>query len=341
MTFFSGIAGPLGHQKIQERLRSLFSQGNASGSYLFSGMDSIGKKMTALWFAQMINCSESLSPCGRCNSCRKIISGNHPDVTVVEKKSDKTYITIDQVREEIIGKVNYRPYEGNFRVFVVDDAHLLNEQSQNALLKVLEEPGPGIVIILVTGRPGDLLPTVVSRCKSIKFSPLPSEQIKLILEDRPGVSGSQAALIGAISSGSPGRALRLVSDDSYWKMRKEILSALQKMPDGRLEDLLGFTENFRVSRSDVEKLEILFEIILLWFRDISFIQRGMRPELIVNSDYLGVLGESAYCYGPEDIVAIQDLTLEVRKLVFENNLNIGYALKRILIKVLQAGSVRI
>jgi len=331
----------IGHQKNRQLLLGLHRSDCAAGSYLFSGMESIGKKLTAFWFAKLVNCKSKPAPCNRCISCRKIDQGVHPDVKFVEKLEDKTVITIDQVREQIIEEANYKPFEGRFRVFIVDDAHLLNEQAQNAMLKTLEEPSPTTIIILITSRVSELIPTVVSRCREIKFFSLSSGEVQSILEKKLTLPPEKVKLLTSLASGAPGKAIFLAQDDDFWKRREEIFQLLEKLPDGKLGDVLDFCSSYRVSRQDVGKLESTFEIILSWFRDLSFMNNGMSGDSLINPDFEDSLKHVIYCYDAADILSIQDLTLEIRKLIFNNNLNIKMGLQRLMIKIMQAGTVKI
>ena len=330
-----------GHRKNLKLLRRLYRENFVSGSYLFSGMQAIGKKKTALWFAQLVNCTGPEPPCGVCRSCRKIEKGVHPDVRIISRLEDKTVITIDQVREQVVNEANFKPLEGNYRVFIIDDAHLLNDQAQNSLLKVLEEPGNTIIIILVTSRPSELIGTIISRCRVIRFFPLTVEDMDAVLDSTLHIPRERIHLVKSTCAGSPGKAINQAMDEEYWKIRKKIFNIMEILPDGKQGDIIKFLSSFKVSRTDVEHLESIFEIILSWFRDVSFLQSGMDESSLVNRDFKESLENQAYCYEPVDILKIQKLVLEVRKLVFENNLNIQMGLQRIMTKIKQYGSVRI
>lgn len=330
-----------GHHKNRELLKKQLRENFVSGSYLFSGMEAIGKKKTALWFAQMVNCESDDAPCGVCRSCRKIEKGLHPDVVVITRAEDKTVITIDQIREQLLNESNFKPLEGRYRVFIIDDAHLLNDQAQNSLLKVLEEPGSTIIIVLVTSRPSELIGTIISRCRSMKFFPLPKDDMDGILRRNHDIPEERVHLVAATAAGSPGKAINQALDDQFWKMRKSIFSTLELLPDGKNGVIIKFINSFKISRTDVEHLESVFEILLSWFRDILFLQDGMDDSFLINRDFRESLDKVTYCYEQADIFSIQELILEVRKLVFENNMNIQLGLQRILIKIKQYGSVRL
>lgn len=330
-----------GHHKNRELLRKQLRENFVSGSYLFSGMEAVGKKKTALWFAQLVNCEESDAPCGVCRSCKNIEKGLHPDVAVITRLEDKTVITIDQIRDQILNEANFKPLEGRYRVFIIDDAHLLNDQAQNSLLKVLEEPGNTIIIVLVTSRPSELIGTIISRCRSMKFFPLSRDDMEEILLSTPHIPEERLRLVAATAAGSPGKAVNQALDDRFWKMRKNIFSTLEILPEGKNSIIIKFLSSSKIARTDVEHLESVFEILLSWFRDILFIQNGMDDSFLINRDFRDSLDKVAFCYEQADIFSLQELILEVRKLVFENNMNIQLGLQRILIKIKQYGSVRL
>ncbi|MCE1247082.1 MAG: DNA polymerase III subunit delta' [Firmicutes bacterium] len=336
-----GIGKLRGHEKNRESLRKLFEEKASSGSYLFSGMPAIGKFKTALWFAQLVNCPSFDAPCGLCVSCRKIDKGVHPDVKIIKKLEDKTVITIDQVRDQVVNEANFKPLEGRFRVFIIDDAHLLNDQSQNSLLKVMEEPGAQVIIILVTSRPSDLLDTIRSRCRAIRFFPLSDKDMEYILRDLPDVDYEKLGIVTSISAGSPGKAIKQAQDEVFWKIRHDLFTVLEKLPDGQLGDILKYSESVSIQRADVERLEAFFEMLLSWFRDIEFIQAGLPEDTLLNRDFKESLEKVYFCYSAEDITVLQSLILEIRKLTFENNLNLKMGIQRLLIKIKQTGSVQI
>ena len=141
-----------------------------SGGYIFSGPEGIGKKMVAKIIAQKLNCTADLNkPCGSCSSCLRIQKLQHPDVHIIE--NDESQIKIEDIRD-IKREASFRPYEGVMKVFIIDNAHKLNSEAANALLKILEEPPKDSVIILITHKVQTIFKTVLSRCKQIRFASL-------------------------------------------------------------------------------------------------------------------------------------------------------------------------
>ncbi len=294
--------------------------------------------MTAFHFARLVNCNGEEPPCETCRSCRKIHAMVHPDIVLLERDPQRKMILIEQVRRELTDQSAYKPFEGRFRVFIVNDAHLLNDQAQNALLKVLEEPGSGVIIVLVTSRPGDLLPTIISRCRHFKFHPLSQAQVEEVLSHHvsPQQDPFRVKLTGIMAWGSPGRALKLWQDEQFWERRRSILTILDTLPDGSLGDVLAFSGSFKASYSDVELLESTFEVFLSWTRDLIVLQGGGGRESVINSDFIDSIRLGAQIYNPSDVTEFGNLILEIRRLVLNNNLNIRMALQRLLIHLLRA-----
>ena len=177
-----------GNERVKSLLRKMLEARRLPGALLFTGEDGVGKKLFALELAKALNCRtpQGVEGCGQCPACKRIgrfnypqsadsddwkeiIWTDHPDVGMVV--APKRVLLVGQMRL-IEREANYCPYEGNARVFLIEEAENLNESSANALLKVLEEPPHTSHLVLLTSRPGMLLPTIHSRCQMIRFSPV-------------------------------------------------------------------------------------------------------------------------------------------------------------------------
>lgn len=184
-------------------------------SLMFTGPEGVGKRATAVAVAQLLNCGSTLQDvsdtlaadaCGTCSSCRRIAQSSHPDVVVVGANP-----SVDTARE-VMQAAAYRPFEGRRRVFVLDDADTMSAAVQNAWLKTLEEPPSLSHFLLVTARPDLLLPTVRSRCPSLRFGRLPVDDAARILIERHEFTPAEAREAAFAADGSVGRALAEASD---------------------------------------------------------------------------------------------------------------------------------
>ncbi len=185
----------IGHKKQIQRLQALHKRGQIPHSLLFSGPEGTGKKVVANWFLKMINCLKEAS-CGICDNCRAIEENVHPDVFRVAPQGKE--IHLGQV-EEMMERISHKGVKARLKGVLIDNAHLMNLQAQNSLLKVLEEPPQDTLIILITEYPRVLLPTITSRTFCFKFSFVPQEEIAESLSDK------EAAFL---SVGRPGLAIK-------------------------------------------------------------------------------------------------------------------------------------
>ncbi len=147
---------------------------------------------------------------------------NHPDVFFVE--ADGQFIRIDAIRE-IQEQMKCKPLEARRRVFIIDDADKMNDQAANALLKILEEPSPSNILILITARPYSMPSTIISRCQHMRFNPLRFDTVAKFLVDQKGMDNQRALLLAGLSGGSIGRAIELNEDDIV-VYRTELLKLL-------------------------------------------------------------------------------------------------------------------
>ncbi|MEK7868018.1 MAG: DNA polymerase III subunit delta', partial [Candidatus Omnitrophota bacterium] len=196
----------VGQDRAIRLLRSMIEKDEIDGSYLFFGPMGVGKRTLSIEFAKAINCEKKgLDACEECISCGKIKSLNHPDLFIIQKEKESSFIKIDRIRD-IIYQASLKPYEARKKIFIITEAEDMNEESQNALLKILEEPRENQVFILATSAVSGILPTVVSRCKAVKFNLLSQSQIQELLIKRHGFNEGEAVLFSHMALGSHGRA---------------------------------------------------------------------------------------------------------------------------------------
>jgi len=265
----------LGHSRPISVLKAAVNNNRVAHAYLFSGPDGVGKRTTAMAFAAALNCLEnSDSPCGACLSCKKILQENHPDVYTVLR--DGNFIKIEQIRE--IGKrLNYKPHEGRVRVHIIPQAHRMNLNAANALLKTLEEPRPNNLLILITSNPQQLLPTILSRCQQVNFGNLQNDEIEKLVLDQMDCDRDTASLLARLSKGSVGWIMRSDLDEIVEK-RREVLFALADLDFNDELEIATFGEKLIEADRDMEKT---LELIKTFLRDAVILYgKGCRSHLI-------------------------------------------------------------
>ena len=245
---------------------------------LFTGIDGIGKQTAAKALAMALNClrSAGVSACMECRSCQIMISGNHPDIIIVEPSG--RFIKIGQIRD-LRKHLKFAPVEGGSRVIIINDAHCMNVEASNAMLKILEEPPDNTHIVLTAHQTSDLLPTIVSRCQQVAFNPVPVAKIVEELAGKREIDEDTATTIAVLAKGSLGRAMS--ADISKWiGWRKELLGKVISLSGGSMQALFSFAEE--VSK-DKDKLQDILDMFIMWFRDILMCK--FRPEKVLNNDY--------------------------------------------------------
>jgi len=164
-----------GQEHIVKTLKNALATGKIAHAYLFAGPRGTGKTTMAKLFAKGLNCEEGIGhQCLECKNCKAILEGNHPDVVEVDAASNNG---VEQVRE-LIENVRYSTILGRYKVYIIDEVHMMSASAFNALLKTLEEPPANVIFILATTEPYKIIPTILSRCQRYDFSKLSDEEIK-------------------------------------------------------------------------------------------------------------------------------------------------------------------
>jgi len=214
MTVWDRVRG----SRAAEAIANQIGRGEISHAWLFAGPAGSGKGPTASALAAALNCRvEPLVGCGECSSCLRTLRRRHPDVHHVAPEGP--IIAVDVVRESVIPEANRSPFEGQYQVFIIEEADKMNAAAQNALLKTLEEPQAHTIFVLISDRPEELLETVHSRSRVVRLEPVPEERVVQLLE-KEGASPEAALLAARISEGDLDSARGLAFDDDLGERRR-------------------------------------------------------------------------------------------------------------------------
>lgn len=228
-----------GHDDVVEKFRSALAKGRLGSTFLFVGPEGVGKRAFATRLAQSLLCetrdAAELDPCGQCPGCQQTLAGTHPDFLYVCRPAGKNVLPLGllkgddpdyPVRESLLFNLSLRPFRGGRKVAVIDDADYLNQEGANCLLKTLEEPPAGSVLILIGTSADRQLPTIRSRAQIVRFKPLAQETLaRLLVEQGVAADPATAKKLAQHSGGSLSRA-RELADPELWKFRTHLFDRL-------------------------------------------------------------------------------------------------------------------
>lgn len=278
----------LGQPQATQFLRRSVERNRLAHAYLFTGPPGVGKALTARVFAHTILCAqrEGAQRCGTCDDCRQIDRGFHPDLHFVQPENGS--LRIDQVRA-LRQALALKPFAAEAKVAVIDDAHLLTDEAQNALLKLLEEPSGRAVLVLIAPSAASLLPTVRSRCQTVRFHPLPREQFLDHLADL-GVDPPTASVLAGIAEGRIGAALAARERDVV-AQREQVLRWIEALSSDR-HDWRPLFEIEAQLEQKREEVDDLLHLLTLWLRDLLLLRAGAKGA-VANQDLIDRLERAA------------------------------------------------
>ena len=312
MADFNAVAG---HERIIKSLRESIKNDMTSHAYIFCGNKGSGRNLTAGAFAKTANCLSPINgnACGKCQSCIQFESGNNPDVFYV--KATKTIsISVDDIREQIVNEVKIKPYSYKRKIFIIDKADTMTSQAQNALLKTLEEPPKYVLIILIAENTENFLPTVLSRCVMMKFSPISVNLIKNYLINNCAMNENDAAFYAEYSIGSIGEALRLSGDENFYQMRNDIISCLDRL------DTMDFVSAMFMAK-EMEKYKAyseLFDIMYMFYRDVFCMRLFKDDRYVIQKDKIGLIEKKAKNLNEQTIAKRLDFIMDIKKKIRQN-----------------------
>lgn len=309
---FATLAGNERNKRVIQRLLQR-GDGQIGRTLIFAGPAGVGKRQFALTMAKAANClgvvpEQSPDSCDRCATCRRVDEGSYGDVTMIVP--DGQSIRIAQTRA-MNDEVFYLPREGRQRIFIIDEAERLREESANSLLKTLEEPPPTSTIILVTSRPDSLLPTIRSRAQRLNFTPLDLPALEAFLAAHYPRPREENALLARLSGGCIGAALA-IDLSVYRQERRVLLELLELLADGHQRHRVMKAAEF-VAKKERNEFEAAIEAINGLLRDLVIISAAAEGGSIVNIDLTDRLKDLALRLGPRRLILWFEKFSELRR----------------------------
>jgi DNA polymerase-3 subunit delta' len=289
----------IGNSHIKEILKRLIKERRVPNSLLFAGEEGIGKSRFALELAKSFVCQKPSGgeACDRCAVCRRadrfafpkaddrdahkrVIFSELADIGMVIPFGRN--ILVDAIRD-LEREANFRPYEANARFFLIDQADKMNAEAANALLKTLEEPPATSYILLITSRPLKLLPTIRSRCQTLRFAPIRTTEIKDYLLSTKKFAPEDAGLLAKLSHGKLGYALDL-DLEKFRTQREAMLKVLESLISIKDRAALLKTAEEMTDAKNKDDYENYLKILQSLIHDVWTLKLGAVEETILNSD---------------------------------------------------------
>jgi DNA polymerase-3 subunit delta' len=303
-----------GHDVQARAFARAAARGRLAHAYLFTGPTGIGKRLFADELAKALLCevrTGNLEACDRCQSCILFDAGTHPDFIAVARPPDKNELPVEVMRELCRG-FSLKSARGRAKIAVLNDADDLNDESANCFLKTLEEPPPLSVFFLVGTSPEAQLPTVVSRCQVVRFSPLPDALVADILREHGVEDDRLAEHAVKLARGSAGQALAL-ADAELWAFRKKLIDGLTRSQPDTAElakEWLAFTEEAgKEAPPQRRRTQAVLRLLIEFFDDALAVSLGAQPRL-GEPEELAALGKVVKRADDEKLVKVLQRCLE-------------------------------
>ena len=273
----------VGHRDIINYIGNAVSMDQVSHAYILNGERGTGKKMLAHLFAMTLLCEKKgTGPCNECHSCKQADSGNHPDIIRVTHDKPNS-IGVDDIRVQVNNTVMIKPYQGPYKIYIIDRAELMTVEAQNALLKTIEEPPAYAVILLLTANADSFLPTILSRCIRLNLMPVADEKIREYLMKHYQIPDYQAEISVAFAQGNVGKAIQLASSDHFNELKDsavQLVKRIKSVDVYELGEVIKQISEYKLSINDY------LDIMMVWYRDVLMYKATMDINGLIFKEHI-------------------------------------------------------
>ena len=323
----AGFQDIIGQEQICEHLQTALKLQKVSHAYIINGERNSGKKFIARIFAMALQCTgEGEKPCQVCRSCRQALSENHPDIIRITHEKPNS-IGVEDIRTQVNNDMGIKPYQGPYKVYLIEEAEKMTVQAQNALLKTIEEPPSYAVIILITTNQEAFLPTILSRCVQMKLKPLKDFTIKSYLTQNLHIAEKDADICAAFARGNLGKAIHLASSDEFKELFQKVMVLVKNVGTMDISMLLDCIREMKEQNFDIGEV---LDLMQLWYRDVLMFKATCDANNLVFSNELNSIRDKAKDSSYEGLECIIK-ALEKAKVRLNANVNFDMAMELLLL----------
>ena len=325
----AGLEDILGNEHIVEHFKKAIENNKISHAYIINGEKGMGKRTVAKAFAMTLLCEEKGTvPCMKCHSCVQALTDNNPDLIMITPDKPTT-LSIDHIRQTLVNDVELKPYSNSHKVYIVEDAELMNNAAQNAILKTIEEPPEYAVIILLTTNISALLQTVLSRCVKLDMQPLKKEVVKKYLMEKEKVVDYQADIAVSFAGGNLGKAIDLSKSQDFAEMLDEVIQLLRYIKDMQAYEVVA-----AVKRASEYKFRFTdyIDLMILWFRDVLVYKASQNVNELIFKDEIQTIKKHAAKSSYNGIEHILE-AMNKAKLRLKANVNFDVAIEMMFLTI--------
>ena len=323
----------VGQEHITRTLRNQIIANRVGHAYLFNGVRGTGKTTSAKVLARAVNClnPQDGEPCNECEICKAALDGSLTDIVEMDAASNNSVEDIRSIREE----VNFLPTKAKYRVYIIDEVHMLSTGAFNALLKTLEEPPAYAVILLLTNNKDRLLDTILSRCVSMTLGSVRESEIEDYLKANTGASHADIAFAAAFSLGNIGRALHVLDTEEFKDMLNDTMNVITHMKSMEIYEVVSYAKSLTKYKNEIYDF---LDIIMVWYRDMLILKTtGSLNQLVFKDKYRQLKDQEIYI-SFEGISHILDEVEKARRRLIAN-VNFEVAIEMLLVTIKENGKV--
>lgn len=318
----------IGQKEIITSIKKSLGNNRTGHAYIFNGPKGIGKKTLAKIFGFRLICENNnkVERCGTCPPCRMADNGYNPDFHIVWHQDES--IGVEEIRK-LQSDIMIKPVYSNKKVYLIIDADRMTIQAQNCLLKVLEEPPSYAVFILTTAKYDALLGTIRSRSIRFNFKKNTFSEVETALEQKHHGGNNGHAFIISYADGVIGTALELAESEEFASIREQVTNIVFRLTKAELLDIFEVYDFFEANKN---RVELVFDIMLLLYRDLMIIKRVGKENILINSDKRDIILNNVSNFSMESLFRNIEL-IEKTRLNIKQNANYQLSIEVMLMKL--------